>query len=167
MNTLLTALSEKISYILDEQGYEWLKNARSQLAQKNGDLESTANKLIFFTSTAKRKLGINPLAGKINSGLTPDRFNQCDTCYLQYWSVADAARILLLSETIASKELSADELFQLCYRYSDESERVSLLKGLALFKLTNQSTSFIIDIARTNSLEVFSALIYKNPWACN
>lgn len=163
MNTL-KALNKKLDIILDAQGHEWLNQAKLQLTQLNDDLELVVNKLVFFTSSAKRKLGMSLLNGEIDSGFIADIYEQCNKISLSHWSVTDAARILLLTEILASKSFSADELFQLCYRYSDGDERASLLKGLALLKLSDESIPFIIDIARTNSLELFFSLIYKNPW---
>lgn len=161
---LLKTLNKKLEDLLDEQGHEWLKQAKHQLTQLNGDLEVVANKLVFLTSTAKRKIGMSLLTGEINSGFNSDTYKQCNTIYLNHWSATDAARMLLLVETLRSNSYSADALFQLCYRYSDGGERASLLKGLALLKPGDDSIPFIIDIARTNSLEIFSALVYKNPW---
>ena len=157
-------LDEKLNNALDSKGRTWLKQARLQLAESNENIEDIVNKLVFFTSTAKRKLGVALLNGRINSIFNADKYGQCDKVYLNHWSVTDAARILLLAETFSIESFSTDELFQLCYRYSDGGERSSLLKGLPLLKLSDQSINFLIDVARTNSLEIFSALTYKNPW---
>lgn len=160
----LQSLSEQLDTVLEQQGRVWLNHARRQLAELDGDLEVVANQLAIFSAAAKRKAGLSVLGGEIASGFSQDAYHQCDKVYLQHWSSADAVRVLLLAETIASEMFSADQLFQLCYRYSDGGERASLLKGLALMDLTVDSTDYIIDVARTNSLALFSALIYKNPW---
>ena len=160
----LKSLNKILDEVLDAEGVRWLKQAKLQLTQLNCDLDIAANKLVFLTATAKRRLGIDLLTGEINSGFTPDIYDQRNKIHLDHWSVTDAARIILFVETLSPELFSTDELFQLCYRYSDGGERASLLKGLALLNLSNQSTNSIIDIARTNSLDVFSALTYKNPW---
>ena len=163
MNTL-RELDQKLNNALDSEGRDWLEQAKLQLAQSNGDIESLVNKLVFYTSSAKRKLGVVQLNGKINSIFNSDKYGQCDKVYLNHWTVTDAARIILLAEVFSFNFFSADELFRLCYRYSDGGERASLLKGLPLLELRDQSINFLIDVARTNSLEIFSALVYKNPW---
>ena len=163
MNTL-RKLDEKLNNALDSEGRDWLEQAKLQLAQSNGDIESLVNKLVFYTSSAKRKLGVVQLNGKINSIFNSDKYGQCDKIYLNHWTVTDATRIILLAEVFSFNFFSADELFRLCYRYSDGGERASLLKGLPLLELRDQSINFLIDVARTNSLEIFSALVYKNPW---
>lgn len=160
----LQSLSDQLDTVLEQEGRVWLYQSRQQLAELDGDLEIVANQLAIFSASAKRKAGLFTLSEEIASGFSQDAYDQCDKVYLQYWSGADAVRVLLLAETIASGMFSADELFQLCYRYSDGGERASLLKGLALMDLTVHSTDYIIDVARTNSLALFSALIYKNPW---
>jgi hypothetical protein len=163
MNTL-RELDEKLNNVLDSEGRNWLEHAKLQLAQSNGDIESLVNKLVFYTSSAKRKLGVVQLNGKVNSIFNSDKYGQCDKVYLNHWTVTDAARIILLAEIFSFNFFSTNELFQLCYRYSDGGERTSLLKGLPLLELKDQSINFLIDVARTNSLEIFSALVYKNPW---
>ena len=163
MNTL-RELEEKLNNVLDSEGRDWLEQAKLQLTRSNGDLESLVNKLVFYTSSAKRKLGITKLNGTNNSNFNSDKYGQCDKVYLNHWTVTDAARIILLAEIFSFNSFSADELFRLCYRYSDGGERASLLKGLSLLELRDQSINFLIDVARTNSLEIFSALVYKNPW---
>ncbi len=160
----LQSLSDQLNTVLEQEGRVWLNHARQQLKKLDDDLELVANQLAIFSASAKRKTGLSVLSGEIASGFSQDAYGQCDKVYLQHWSSADAVRVLLLVETIASRMFSADELFQLCYRYSDGGERASLLKGLALMDLTVNSTDYIIDVARTNSLALYSALIYKNPW---
>ncbi len=160
----LQPLRAQLDKTVDEQGRAWLNHARQHLEKLDGDLDTAANKLAFFSATAKRKLGLSLLSGDIASGFIQDAYGQCDTVYLEHWSVTDAARVILLAETIASGKFPSDQLFQLCYRYGDGGERASLVKGLALINPTDQSTEFIIDIARTNSLELFSALVHINPW---
>lgn len=163
MNVLLV-LDEKLNSVLDEKGRDWLEQAKLQLSQLNGNIEDVVNRLVFLTSTSKRKLGIALLDGELDSVFNPDMYGQCNKVYLNHWSVTDVARVRLLAEVLVSKSFPADELFQLCYRYSDGGERASLLKGLPLLELSDQSTNFMIDVARTNSLEIFSALAYKNAW---
>jgi len=160
----LQPLHAQLDKTVDEQGRAWLNQARQRLEKSDSDLEATANKLAFFSATAKRKLGLSVLSGEVASGFIQDAYGQCDTIYLDHWSVTDAARVILLADTIASGKFSTDQLFQRCYRYGDGGERASLIKGLALINLSDQSTAFIIDVARTNSLELFSALVHKNPW---
>jgi hypothetical protein len=160
----LQPLCDQLENVVDEQGSHWLNQARQHLEKLDGDLDSVANKLAFFSATAKRKLGLSLLSGEIVSGFIQEAYGQCDKVYLDHWSVTDAARVILLADTITSGKFAVDQLFQLCYRYGDGGERTSLIKGLALINLSDQSTEFIIDVARTNSLELFSALVHKNPW---
>ncbi len=157
-------LSQTMDNLLDKNEHAWLNNARQQIKQFKGDLEGAANNLCLYTGQTKRKLGTKLLSGEIPSGFNQDSYGQCDKIYLDHWTVSDAARVLLFSETVLSGLFSTDTLFQVYYRYSDGGERESLLKGLPFIQLSSESTEFIIDVARTNSLSLFTALTYKNPW---
>lgn len=160
----LDSLSEQLESNLPEQGRIWLSNARSKLAELDDTLDAIADQFAILSATAKRHIGESLLIGEIASGFNQDAYQQCDRLFLDVWTATDAARILLLAEIISSKDISADQLFQLSYRYGDGGERASLIKGLALMQLSSDSTNFVIDVARTNSLELFSALVHKNPW---
>lgn len=160
----LSTLSEQLENNLQDQGRIWLSNAKSKLAELDDTLDAIADQYAILSATAKRHIGEALLNGEIASGFNQDAYQQCDRLFLDAWTATDAARVLLLAETISSKDISADQLFQLCYRYADGGERASLIKGLALIQLSSDSTDFVIDTARTNSLELFSALAHKNPW---
>jgi len=164
MTKPLKELYKKVEQVIDTQGSDWFEQARSQLSQFSGDLDATANNLVFLTSVAKKKLGMTLLNGEIKLEFPPDKYGQRNKIYLEHWTITDAARIILLTEALKSGTFSVNDLFQLCFKYSDGGERASLLKGLSFLSLGEESTSFIISTARTNSLEIFSALVYKNPW---
>lgn len=149
---------------LDSTGKTWLDEARLKLDALEGDLETVTNQIIFYFGSAARKLGATPVSGSLPSGFPADLHGECDLVFLNHWTVTDAARVIFITDIMAKNRFNPDEFFQLCYRYSDDAERTSLLKGLALLKLSAQSTDFIIDTARTNSLSLFSALVYENPW---
>ncbi len=164
MTKPLKELFKKVEQVIDTSGNDWFEQAKSQLSQFSDNLDATANTFVFLTSMAKKKIGMTLLHGDIKLESLPDKYDQRNKIYLEHWTITDAVRILLLTEALKAGSFSVNDLFKLCFKYSDGGERASLLKGLSFLSLGEESTSLIIDTARTNSLEIFSALVYKNPW---
>lgn len=80
------------------------------------------------------------------------------------WSVADAARILVLLETSASGEQSFAERFTDLCRTADVGESVALYRGLPLYPDPAELEPQAAEGLRTNMRTVFEAVAHRSPF---
>lgn len=80
------------------------------------------------------------------------------------WSVADAARVLLLLRTTAGSNMSfAERLTDLCQN-ADVAESVALYRGLAVYPNAETLEPQAGEGLRTNMRTVFEAVAHRNPF---
>ena len=81
-------------------------------------------------------------------------------------SLCDPARIYLIF--CLKNQLAHDSVFlasfQTLFRYCDDDEKTSLIKGVDFFDPDGVIKAFVIDICRTNSTVLLSAIALNNPY---
>jgi len=81
------------------------------------------------------------------------------------WSVADAARVLVLLETSSAGNTSFSSRFVDLCKTADVGESVALYRGLALYPDAQMLEAQAAEGLRTNMRSVFEAVAHRNPFA--
>ena len=142
---------------LDAQGKAWLHDRRQELAATYTD------RALHIT------LGLAPRrVGKLDLALDAKDFAAIEMARSgwnpRWWSVADAARILVLLETAeAGNEDFSDRFVDLCCN-ADMGELISFYRGLALYPNPETLTDQAAEGLRTNIRSVFEAVAHNNPF---
>ncbi|MFW6076459.1 MAG: EboA domain-containing protein [Hyphomicrobiales bacterium] len=79
------------------------------------------------------------------------------------WSLADAARILLLAE-LSRREPGFPKIFTDICRTADVSESVAFYRGLPLYDRPGELEAQAAEGARSNMQVVFEAVAHRNPY---
>lgn len=134
----------------------WLDNQVSMLANDDG-----CQALYVAFALVPRRLGKGALelseadlsaADQCIEGWTPDD-----------WSLADAGRVLLLSNLPGKNPDFAPRFRSLC-QTADVAEAISLYRGLPLYPEPKALEPEVGEGLRTNMLSVFEAIAHHNPY---
>jgi len=154
------------------EGSAWLTMSRGKLRQAT--TEKALFELGIALAQASRKVGRTALDCVFDvpvSGNSPNanaRFFVNAQWSPVLWDLSDAARVLLILETLIEKDVRLEDVLNRVYREGDERERGALVKGLSLLDHEGVFLMKAIDIGRTNSVDLFSALALHNPFpACH
>lgn len=150
-------LSSWLDQQLDPQARSWLAVQRQGLAEAYTD-----RALHISLGMAPRRVG------KQDFNLEPHQLEQAQAARPgwnpRWWSVADAARILVLLETAdCGNQRFADRFVDLC-RNADVGELISLYRGLPLYPEPGALVDHAAEGLRTNMRSVFEAVAHDNPF---
>ena len=132
----------------------WLDGAAERFA-----LADNPGRLLAMLSPQVRfALGDEPLAAPI----------MLDTPHgplsTEHWSIEDAGRLWLVMKAVANAAGHEDKLLLDYFRFCDDSEKVSLMRGIALLDGSDTYKTLALDSGRTNSQALFEALALHNPY---
>jgi hypothetical protein len=144
-----------IEQVASESAMPWLDEAGSCL-EKSDEIEQA---LLTCSAAARRRLGLAPMSGRI--ALTGE---ECDSLDLSCWTVADAARALLLLQAISVRPARAGELARSLFRHGDEAERAAVVRSLVLLPEAQALRDIALEAGRANSQRLFAAIALDNPF---
>lgn len=136
---------------------EWLDGRREELATRYTD-----RALHITLGMIPRRLGKDDLAptmaeleaaGDARPGWDPD-----------LWGIADAARVLVLLETVGAGNQGFHERFADLCRSAEVGELIALYRGLALYPSPESLETQAGEGLRTNMRSVFEAVAHRNPY---
>lgn len=81
-----------------------------------------------------------------------------------HFSLLDICRISFANNLVAKSSIAM--LKGLC-KLSDDEEKTSLMKGLSLLDNKGELLTFVIDLTRTNSTDLFAAIALNNAYPAN
>jgi hypothetical protein len=81
--------------------------------------------------------------------------------YYCHFSLLDICRIYFAYHLIAKSTLP---MLMVLIKLADDEEKTSIAKGLSLFDITGDLLENVIDLTRTNCIELFAALALNNPY---
>jgi hypothetical protein len=134
----------------------WLEEQLGSLSRRSGNQQ-----LYVAMGLASRRFARSDLeldeddfasARRVRPGLDP-----------RGWSLADAARILMLVE-ISRREADFAAVFRDLCRTADVSEAVAFYRGLPLYDRPAELESQAAEGARSNMRVVFEAVAHRNPY---
>ena len=136
---------------------QWLNGRREELRS-----DFSARALHITLGMIPRRLGKADLAlGDSDIAAADEARHDWDPTD---WSVADAARILVLVETAgAGSQAFADRFSDLC-RTADVGESVAFYRGLPLYPDPDSIEDQAGEGLRTNMRAVFEAVAHRNPF---
>lgn len=150
-------LSGWLEQRLQPPAWSWLAERRQGLA------EAYADRALHIT------LGMAPRrVGKQDLQLGDKELEQAQAARAgwdpRWWSVTDAARVLVLLETAAvGNESFAERFADLC-RNADVGELVAFYRGLPLYPAAETLVDFAAEGLRTNMRSVFEAVAHDSPF---
>lgn len=127
------------------EGAAWLATARARFA--NGHV---GTELAPLYASARRALG----------GTGP----AIEPPGLGRWTIAGAARVVLLDEALQRAPDAVLALATHIYRESDEAAQIDLVRSLPALALGEALKPLALEAGRTNSRAVFAALALDNPY---
>jgi len=149
---------------------EWLRRqaAPDAVAWLDGQLQAVgegpgSQKLFIAIGLASRRFAKAELAlaapdlaaaGKARPGWDP-----------RGWSLADAARILLLVE-LSRRDDAFPSVFRDLCRTADVAEAIAFYRGLPLYARPGELEAQAAEGARSNMQVVFEAVAHRNPYPC-
>lgn len=153
------ALSELVPIVrgrLSESGHHWLDSALATA----GDL----NRLLSSYTVASRQVGLAPL--DLNPSEQTGLTALAPGLSCRHWSIADAARALLL---LASAKSTADSIAWVttaisCFENGDAGEQQSWLKSLSLLPHADRFAAVTIDACRSHIQPLFESIACDNPF---
>jgi hypothetical protein len=87
-----------------------------------------------------------------------------ETPDLGRWTIAEAARAILLDEALARAPDAALALARQLYRESDEAGQIDLVRSLPMLGCAPSLKPLALEAGRTNSRAIFEALALDNPY---
>ena len=82
----------------------------------------------------------------------------------EHWSIEDAGRLWLVMKAMADAAGHEDKLVLDYFRFCDDREKVSLMRGIALLDGSDTYKPLALGSGRTNSQALFEALALHNPY---
>ena len=150
-------MQDQLKNIIEESATEastaWLDTAIAKLEQST-DLQ---NDLSLYSAMAKRKFA-NQTVNESVSVMTAE----FGTVSFEGWSLGDISRVLLILHAINLSKVNEISVIETCYRQGDESERISITKGLMFFKNPAALKEIALESGRTNSKIMLAALALNN-----
>lgn len=139
----------------DEQA--WLN------AQIEKTLQSNSGKDLYITlGMVPRKLSRQDL------GLSSDDLNRAEQARTGWdpslWSIAGAARILVLAKVAQSRGDSFGRQYQELCRTADVSESIELYAALPLLPASKELDQQVGEGLRTNMKAIFESIAHRNPY---
>ena len=150
-------LSRWLSNRLSKDAGEWLDGQRAKLSEGYTD-----RTLHITLGLVPRRLGKDDLApGEAELTAAREARAHWDP---HLWSVADAARVLVLLETAEhGNQPFPDRFVDLC-RTSDVAELIAYYRGLPLYPEPEALEPQAGEGLRTNMASVFEAVAHRNPY---
>ncbi|MBX2848096.1 MAG: EboA domain-containing protein [Acidiferrobacterales bacterium] len=148
----ITILRNMVLNSLNEPQLAWFEKTRITIAKSSDPL----NTLLEYSAEVNRQLGEATYRHTNDDPEIPN--------YLLHTNLTEAARVIL-AETAA--ELDLDKRIDVLsdfYRYGDEQEKASLLRGLSALDPDGNAVKIGINACRTNSLNIFKAIAIHNPY---
>lgn len=149
-------LNTDLQGVLSDQNYCWLKSAFERL-DNSDDL---INELLTLSAMTRRKLGNNILGEKIDEIYLEDHLS----VPIQHWTFAETGRILLILRSILHPSIAPNTVVQSYYQQGDEAEVAAITRGLILLPNCQEFKSYAIEVGRTNSKPLFSAIAHNTPY---
>jgi hypothetical protein len=145
MEQLFTVLYSQ----LPDSGADWLKTVLDQLVTNND--KNVIDDYLKYSAMAKRKLGATLLTDFRGEAA---------------WRVDEAARLLLLTKLLSvCPPGDAPERIKMAFKFGDESEQITIIKGLSLIDKRGALRDLAISTGRTNSINLFAAIALNNDYA--
>ncbi len=155
--TAQALLSRWLEQRLTGDSASWLDGRRAELAERYTEraLHITLGMIPRRLGKADLALGEDELAAAtaVRAGWDPGA-----------WSVADAARVLVLLETAGGGNQPFAERFADLCRSADVGESIALYRGLALYPDPASLESQAAEGLRTNMRAVFEAVAHASPY---
>ncbi len=157
--TASESTSESANESADEpdSGWQWLN------AQIEKTLQSNSGKDLYITlGMVPRKLSRQDL------GLTREEIAQADAARSGWdpslWSIAGAARILVLAKVAQARGNDFGQQYQELCRTADVSESIELHAALPLLPASKEVDQQVGEGLRTNMKAIFESIAHRNPY---
>jgi hypothetical protein len=147
-------LLELIRRRVSAEAWQWLEQALQESAG------ATLDALAVLYTRAAAKVGTTPLA---DVAAPPDS-RQPDEPRFDGWTVADAARAVLLLTVAEGNRDGFVEAAVACFERGDSAEQLSWLKSTAILPQPDRFLLTVIDACRTSILPLFEAVACENPY---
>ncbi|MGB0723598.1 MAG: EboA domain-containing protein [Gammaproteobacteria bacterium] len=142
-------LRHAIAMSSTEAGIEWLG---ASLARIDAAVD-TADAISLVSAPARRRVGTHPITFATQATIKPDG-----------WAAGDAARLLFILRGAARAPEQSSAIAKQVYSFGDASEREVVARALPLLPHGEDLHALALEIGRTNSVELFSALALDNPY---
>jgi len=153
----IALLESWVEKCLSPEDYGWLSQRISQSLQSNSgkDLYMTLGLIPRKLSKQDLALSSNDLsqAMQARSGWDPST-----------WTIAGAARILVLARVASAQEESFETLYSELCRTADVTESIELYSALPLLPTGTKLDTQIAEGLRSNMKAVFEAIAHRNPY---
>jgi hypothetical protein len=126
---------------------EWMLLSLNKKTESDDEEEIINNSIISFSAL--------PMA------LRKEGYSHSQAPIYAHFSLLDICRISFADHLI--RQYSTLMLKELC-KLSDDEEKTSLMKGIALLDIKGELLNFVIDLTRTNSTELFAAIALNNTY---
>jgi len=160
-----TCLADAVSSVIEDKAGNALDTQLARIRESSPDLESIGNTIAIAMPSATRSMGQAAIECVLPL-VVPDEGKTA--CKVAGWTLGDAVRVLLLLEAILAygekTGCSIQGIIDICYRYGDDEERSSILKGIYWLDSEAEMVLFVIDAGRTNSRWLFAAIMQHNPY---
>ena len=148
-------LRSALSSIGNADGLLWLDSVCHKLRQS----QEPENDLCTFSAMALRKLSNKQLNDETRQINTPH-----GTLQIATWDAGTIARSILILEAAQTWPAESTALINAVFRYGDENERASIVRGLILFPHAEALKSIALEAGRINSRFFYTALTEHNPY---
>jgi len=148
-------LLELIRRRVSAEAWQWLEQAMEESAAAT--LDALA---VLYTRTAA-KVGTTALSA---AAAPPDSRQLGVEPRFDGWTVADAARALLLLTVAERNRDGFVEAAVACFERGDSAEQLSWLKSTAILPQPDRFLLTVIDACRTSILPLFEAVACENPY---
>lgn len=151
----LSAIYRAILAMCSEDDQQWLITLDKELKL----LPHSIDKISTLSSqsaahVSKHELTTNSFSVLFGSKLTTFR----------RWNLADIVRTYLYLVAVSLDRIDTVNLIKQIYRQGDEHERATIVRGLVLYLDNDGLKNIALETGRVNSVFLFSALAYDNPY---
>ncbi|UCC57124.1 MAG: EboA domain-containing protein [Gammaproteobacteria bacterium] len=158
--SLASQLTDVIMADTSDAARIWLTSALDRLKQPAESLELLGNELAVVMPEASRYFADKPVAIELPLAGEPWRPS--------HWSSIEVAQILIVLAALlthaGSSGMTSSSIIEIACRYGDDRERAAIIKALYWLDRAGEMTLFAVDIGRTNSVQLFSAIALHNPY---
>jgi hypothetical protein len=144
-------LAARLASRLTAPATEWLAAARAEIAREPRAVER-------HFAAAGRRVG----AGAEAASEGAPRLWEPDGPLLTPWSIADAARALLLVESALADASGISARLGVLYQHGSAAERIAVLRALQLFPRSDEGDRVVADALRASAADLFAAAICEN-----
>lgn len=142
---------------LNDEGQRWLETA---IASARAD---DVNRLAGNYTAASRRAGMTPLGAAASERASFASIAPGLSC--EHWTVADAARAVLLLAAAQGDERSFVHAALTCFENGDAREQQSWLRALSLLPHHERFTAVAVDACRSHIQPLFESVACENPYA--